>query len=272
MFISVFYHHVLIASEQTGKSIPEILGLIKDGGISGVEMDLYNFSDSIDHLALIRSAGFSPVCVNAHYSMETDFDETQAQAHIDAAISCGAKIILVVPGYLSEAEGESLGRVIHSKDETYAFLDACPTAVKIAESLRKITQMAAEKGITVTVEDFDNTASPLSGLYSLMWYLDKVPDLKCTFDTGNFITYNDDPFDAWNQLKDRVVHIHCKDRSDKPIAVGDGILPLTELLLMITDSGYDGALAIEHYGAVNQLECMQHSAAFLSKAASEIRH
>ena len=266
MSISVFYHHVLQAAEQSEKPVAEILEAISKAGVSGVEMDLYNFSDEIDHTALIHSAGIKCECVNAHYSMETEFDEKQAQAHIDAAIACGSYRILVVPGYLSVEEEISLGKVIHDKKAVYSFLEACPTAVKIAEGLNRITQMAHEKGVTVTIEDFDNTASPLSGLNALLWYFDKVPHLKCTFDTGNFVTYGDDLFDAWNQLKDRIVHIHCKDRSDFPIAVGDGYLPLSELFQTIVQSGYNGAFAIEHYGAVDQLTCIMRSAGFIAQA------
>lgn len=264
MRLSIFYDHVVKASQQSGKSIAEILSAISDSGIQAVELDLFHLDEPQEHLAYLKTAGIKVACVNAFYSMEKEFNEEQACAHIDAAIRCGADHILVVPGFLSEQEGACLGDVIHDKKETYSFLDRCPSAVRIAEGLARITEMAKSRGISVTIEDFDNTASPVSGLNSMLWYLDKIPDLKCTFDTGNFITHNDDLFEAWACLKERVIHVHCKDRGTGPVAIGGGTLPIARILNDISKDGYKGYTAIEHYGSSDQLGYMLRSAAYIS--------
>lgn len=264
MKLSVFYHHILKASEQTGLSVSDILAQCVRAGIEAVEMDLYHFNETIDHLQLLNSAGIKAACVNAFYSMEREFDEVQANTHIQAAITSGAKKILVVPGFLSEEEGAALSKVIHDRKATAAFLEKCPRALRIAEGLRRITEMASAKGISVTVEDFDNVTSPLSGLNSLLWYLEKVPELKCTFDTGNFITHGDDLYAAWDHLKEWVIHVHCKDRGNKPVAVGDGILPCGEIIRKISKEHPAEYAAIEHYGAPDQLHCMLQSAAYIN--------
>jgi len=261
---SVFYDHILNAALQSGKPLDQVLSTVAEAGIQAVELDLYNFSDTTDHCALLKSAGVETACVNAHYSMERGFDEHQAQAHIDAAISCGANKILVVPGYLSQEEGKALGNVIHDKDATFSFLDSCGNALRIAEGLARITDLATQRGVTVTIEDFDNTSSPLSGLNSMLWFLEKIPQLMCNFDTGNFVTHGDDLFDAWELLKDRVVHCHCKDRGNGPVAIGDGYLPCDQILRRMAQDGYTGYVAIEHYGAPDQLSYILRSAAYLS--------
>jgi len=264
MTLSVFYDHIVNASKQTGKPLPEVLSLVKDNGIQAVELDLFHLSDSIDHLALIKNAGLHIGCVNSFYRMEEEFDEQQAASHIDSAIACGCDTILVVPGFLSLEEGNALAAVILSKEATGNYLNQCGRALRIAEGLARITKMASEKNVQVTVEDFDNITSPLSGLNSLLWFLERIPDLKCTFDTGNFVTHGDDLFEAWSLLKHRVIHVHCKDRSDGPAAIGDGYLPIRQILAEMERSGYAGNVAIEHYGAIDQLDYIQRSAGYLA--------
>ena len=263
MKISVFYDHILNASRQTGKPLEEVIGEASLAGIQAVELDLHNFTDTTDHLGLLRASGIKAACVNAHYSMDRDFDLTQAQAHIDSALQAGTDKILVVPGYLSEEEGTALGKVIHDRSTTFAFLEACPAALRIAEGLAQITEMAQLRGITVTIEDFDNITSPLSGLNSMLWYLEKIPGLMCTFDTGNFVTHGDDLFEAWEALKDRVVHVHCKDRGNGVVSFGGGHLPCSEILRKMKADGYEGYGAIEHYGAVDHLSFILRSASFM---------
>ena len=183
--------------------------------------------------------------------------------HIDAALQAGTNTILVVPGYLSEEEGAALGKVIHDKAAPFTFLENCPAAVRIADGLAKIVEMGFQKGITVTIEDFDNTTSPLSGLNAMLWYLEKIPGLMCTFDTGNFVTHNDDLFEAWEALKDRVVHVHCKDRGEGVVSFGGGPLPCREIQKKMKEDGYDGYGAIEHYGAIDHLSAILQSTAFM---------
>lgn len=264
MKISVFYDHILNASKQTGKPVATVLAEAAKNGIQAVELDLHNFRDTTDHLKLLAEAGIDAACINAHYSMDRAFDADQAQAHVDSALRAGTDKILVVPGYLSEEEGAALGTVIHDKAATFAFLEACPAAVRIAEGLTKIVEMGAAKGVTVTIEDFDNTSSPLSGLNAMLWYLEKIPHLMCTFDTGNFITHGDDLYAAWEALKDRVVHVHCKDRGEGVVSFGSGYLPCADILQKMTEDGYEGYGAIEHYGAVDHLSCLLRSAAFMN--------
>lgn len=263
MKLSVFYHHIVEAAEQTGLSIQDILSQCVQAGIQAVELDLYHFREETDHLKLLNDAGIKAACVNNHYAMQNGFNEEEARAHIRAAVACGAMRILVVPGYLSAEEGAALGRVIHDRKATFGFLENTPSAVLIAEALQRITEMASTQGVAVTVEDFDNAASPLSGLNSLLWYFEKVPELKCTFDTGNFITHNDDLHDAFASLKDRIDHVHVKDRGNGPVAIGDGKLPCGDILRLISENTNAEYMAIEHYGAPDQLRYILRSAEYI---------
>lgn len=106
-----------------------------------------------------------------------------------------------------------------------------------------------------------------SGLNALLWYLEEVPGLKCTFDTGNFVTHNDDLYAAWAALKDYVTHVHVKDRGTGPVAIGDGNLPCSDILRIISEADTAQYMAIEHYGAPDQLNCILRSASYINSLA-----
>ncbi|WP_075678603.1 sugar phosphate isomerase/epimerase family protein [Roseburia sp. 831b] len=135
----------------------------------------------------------------------------------------------------------------------------------MAEGLNQIAEYGKQMGIAVTVEDFDDRKSPLSCVGGILWFLKQVPLLKVTFDTGNFIIHGEDIMSAWDILQEKIIHMHCKDRGEEPVAVGDGYIPMHELMEKIRASHYEGYLAIEHFDAQNQEQCMEKSAAFLQK-------
>ena len=87
--------------------------------------------------------------------------------------------------------------------------------------------------------------------------------MKGTFDTGNLIIHSEDVLTAWDLLRDRIVHVHCKDRGAESVAVGDGYIPVEGVLNRMTEAGYEGYLAIEHFDAADQESCIKKSAAFL---------
>ena len=141
------------------------------------------------------------------------------------------------------------------------------------EKSRKHIEAAAEtgwgkeKGVEVTIEDFDDYTSPLSRNRGIRWFLDNVPDLGFTFDMGNFAFMQEDIWQAWELLADRIRHIHCKDRCRglEPAPAGKGDIPMRELLEKLKETGYEGWLAAEHFGAPDQEAFLLESAGFLVK-------
>ena len=69
-------------------------------------------------------------------------------------------------------------------------------------------ELAAEYGITVTLEDFDDSASPCCDIQGLERLMRSVPGLGFTFDTGNFAYVLEDPAEAYERLKPYVAHAH----------------------------------------------------------------
>lgn len=265
--LSVFYDHVIQASEQTGKTLPELLREVRAAGIEAVEINMTYLAEHEETLDLLGQADLKVSCVYEFYEMDRRNETEKAGKHIEVARNAGAELALVVPGFFAE-ETETFGECIGSQEKACKFLDGNEKALRMAEGLAEITAMGAEAGVRVVIEDFDDVRSPISCIHGMKWFLERIPDLKVTFDTGNFITHKEDIFAAWQALRDRVIHVHCKDRGVQSVAVGDGYLPMTEILTDIMQSGYRGYFAIEHFDAPDQESSSCRSAAKIQEIAS----
>lgn len=254
--ISVFAAHLYEAAEQSGKTFAELLPLVKAWGISGVDCELTYLTP--DFIRGVKNAGLEISSVYASFGFQDGYDRKAAEAFIDAAAFAGAKTVLCVAGFTEDREKYPV----------------------IADGLQKLCAYAKPKGITVTVEDFDDKASPFSTCAGIEYFLEQAPELRVTFDTGNFLYSEESELDAFSRLKDKIVHVHCKDRclSAKPgespkitvsrralysSPVGKGCIKLREIVSALTESGYSGWFAIEHFGSQNQLDDVAASARWL---------
>lgn len=112
--------------------------------------------------------------------------------------------------------------------------------------------------------------------------MENVPHLRFTFDSGNFKYCLENELEAFDALKNRIVHVHLKDRSfdakkgekyqltiDKkkmyPSPVGYGCIAMKEILHNLSAIGYDDFVTIEHFGVKDQLKCMELSAKWVSE-------
>ena len=152
-------------------------------------------------------------------------------------------------------------------------------------------ELAAEYGITVTLEDFDDSASPCCDTQGLERLMRSVPGLGFTFDTGNFAFVLEDPAEAYERLKPYVAHAHLKDRSREasrrsadgsnskpdlsgaemyPCETGGGYVGVEKLVKRMLADGYTGDFSVEHFGAVDQAEYMRRSAENVKRWISEV--
>ncbi len=157
--------------------------------------------------------------------------------------------------------------------------------LRMAASLTELTAEAEKHGITVVMEEFDNLTAPYSRADELMWFMRHVPGLRCGFDTGNFLYNEEDAVKSFSLFRPYIASVHCKDRAFTentgspcvtvanrklyPVAVGDGNLPIEKMMRVLLDSGYTGSFAAEHFGSIEQLKCMERSAAFLKRVLGE---
>lgn len=281
MKISVFYDHILQGAEQSGKSVPELLHMSRQAGIDGVEISLDTLCENPDIPDMLKAAGLEVSCIYAFYDMGNRDEGEREKLHIDMAESVGAGRILVVPGFLTSGESEELQDCCESYERTADFMKHNASVRKMAAGLCSIIMLANGKGIKVTVEDFDGRTSPLSRMNGVLWFLKNVPGLYFTLDMGNFAYSNEDVIKAYELLGDYVAHVHCKDRGEesdasggnnqglRSVAVGEGYLPIAEIVKKLQRTGYDGYLAIEHFDAPAQEDCIRRSALFLRSLLKE---
>jgi len=291
--LSVFFDHILQAEEQTGKHIPELLAEVKKAGISAVEINSTYLLKHLATLEMLETAGLQVSCIYEFYALERGRETEKARRHIEIARKTKAGKILIVPGFFS-VETEEFANCVPDREKVWDYLSHSEKAQRMADGLREIVEMAgsrniADTPITVVIEDFDDRNSPIACVSGMQWFAEQVPGLCFTFDTGNFIIHGENIFAAWEELKDKVVHVHCKDRkisSDKPLqtqknatpdikecylpaAVGEGCIPIKELVYKMKEYGYRGYLAIEHFDAADQEAYMQKSAANLQEYCSQ---
>ena len=299
MKISVFYAHILQAAEQTKKALPKLLCGVKEAGIDAVEMELFYLENHEETHALLKEADLGISCIYEFYDMENEGEAAKirnrqkAERHIAMAKRTGAKRILVVPGFLEDKEAREM-KTCTDYAQMAAFMEQNEKVKRMKAGMEYIVSLGEKEGVTVTVEDFDDYKSPVSGMLGILWFLKNVPGLRYTLDMGNFVYSEEDVLKGWELLKEYVAHVHCKDRGEDaavvagfsrnasakaigleqvssaplnrgllPVAVGEGYMPIAELVAKLKETGYDGYLAIEHFDANDQENCMKRSAAFL---------
>ncbi len=292
MRISVFFDHILQAKEQTGKLLSTLLEGVRAAGIEAVEINLQYLMEHTEVISYLEQADLQISCIYDFYEMDRLDETLHMTKHIEMANKVGAENILVVPGFLSEQEALEMQSYKNEYEAMSAFLNRNEKILLMLQQMRVISKMGTEHQINVTIEDFDDVKSPVSSINGIRYFLEQVSNLKYTLDMGNFVYNNEDVLEAWEILKYKVVHVHCKDRGavleenkmqeldyninganrlDKKhinrglltVAVGDGYMPISELVEKIKETGYSGYFVIEHFDAPNQEEYMRRSTEFL---------
>lgn len=266
MRLSVFCHHILEAAKQTQRPLDDIMRDVRCMGISCVEADLSSLQADDSLAERLQNADLSIETINAFFDLGHEHDAKVGLDLVDEAARRGVGNVLIVPGFMREGETPN---------------DVLP---RMVSALNDICAYAQAVGVRVGIEDFDAREAPYATLEQLTYLFDAVPPLGCVFDTGNFIFSEEDALEAYERLKPRVCALHLKDRSpvcltsgDTPIEtilgrklypapVGGGCLPMNELLRALRRDGYDGALAIEHYGAADQFSYIEESAKWVLSA------
>lgn len=279
MTISVFYEHVAEAAEQENMSIPEVLSRICRAGITGVELDRARLSYDSQAEKYIREAGMAVHGLYQFFDFGyryTEKDQREAQALVDDAVRLRAQV-LVIPGFIREEDMDDIMRreqIIHCEHP-----GILPVVKKMAGALEEIAGYAKEKGVVVSMEDFDDFHSPAATAEGLLWFVRQVKGLTVAFDTGNFLYSGETAEEVLGRLLPYVKQVHLKDRALRendgeyreaisgrkmyPAAVGSGCIAMGEIVRRLQENGYDGNYAIEHFGSKHQLADMLDSVRYV---------
>lgn len=264
--LSVFHEHIFEAADQRGISVEKALEYAKSCGIDLLECDLWRLDDRRNVKALFDSCGMGVSSIYSHFDFLHDTAQHSAEKYqrlFDTAAFFCAEKVLCIPGFFDSSA------------------DRNEQMKRFADGLSQMCTAAQEYNITVTIEDFDDILSPCCKTADIKWLLDRCEGLKYTFDTGNFRYCLEDADEAYSLLKNKVAHVHCKDRSYDvsrrnsedtngkadlsgavmyPAEVCGGMIGINALISRLLHDGYDGIFAIEHFGAADQLEYMKRSA------------
>ncbi len=259
MKISVFMEHIFDAALQERTDIINILKKVKSFSIDGIELDYGRLAADDTLPSVIRSQGLDIACVYAFFDFSHNKDISYPKSVIDNLRKHNIKRLMAIPGFVNDND---------DKEKCIADMYECMNA---------LTEMAEKADISLCLEDFDNKTAVFSTIEGLYGFMENVNNLECAFDAGNFIYSGDDALIAFEKLKNKITHVHCKDRSFTPkigeepkIAldgrklysspVGYGEIPVEQIVKSLLKTGYDGYFAIEHFGSMNQISDIKKSA------------
>ena len=294
MKLSVFFHHVVCAAKEQDISLEEELKQIRRMGIEYVEVDREdagrNETEIRELKALLDKCDLKVGCVYGTYDWERDLSARRsAQAvqeagrqglHLLQARLLEANNIMLIPGFYDT--GSAFWGVLFRKKQLRNML----------EGMRSMTEEAVRKGFTVLIEDFDNENSPISTIEGMRTFLDYIPELKVALDTGNLFFSGENVLEAQELFADKISFVHLKDRlvlseEDRnrltpseesalgekitgaggremyACALGEGCIPIPEVLERLKDNGYDGILAMEFFGASSYALAIRKSAEYV---------
>lgn len=150
---------------------------------------------------------------------------------------------------------------------------------KMIESLADITEYAKGSGVKITIENQSGALRADTYMHDIRKILDAIPELGYVFDAGNFFFVDDDAIEAYELLRDRMVHAHFKDwkwdaygsyiKENSPrftgTALGEGgLVPLRELAGRMCRDKYDGSVIIEINAPITPND-LGNSAKFLAE-------
>ena len=265
--IATFYDHIREISRQRDISMRQALELAAGAGVEAVEFSAAGAGDIEDGAVReLAEAGIAVSTLTFRLDMELPA-EASAERLSFAAERGGTRRLMVIPCLFQEGDSQE-----ERRDKTQ----------RMIERTAKLTELLSGRGLSLTIEDFDNALSPVATAQGVREFIDNCPGLTCAFDTGNFRFAGEDVLTAYDILRDKITHLHLKDRAYAPLMgeaprtamdgtelypapVGGGDLPLGEIVKRLREDGYDGVFAVEHYGAGDTLLYLRKSVAWVKE-------
>ncbi len=203
-----------------------------------------------------------------------------------------AEEIKRVKGYADLAAIMGAPRMRHDitsgrKDDPRSYAALVP---QLAESVREISEYAAQKGIMTMTENhgfFSQDSERVELLYNTVNH----PNFALLCDIGNFMCADEDPVLAVARVAPYTKYVHAKDFVWKSFydadpgegafrtragnflrgtVIGHGNVPVKQCLHILKAAGYDGTIAIEFEGMEDPVEAVRIGLANLKRYWSEV--
>ena len=216
MKIAAFFENIMDGADTNQISLRDALTELKQDGLELLYLSIFSLREKEEEIvSLIQDLGLGIEGIYGFYDLGHCPEDESWKEMIDAAKRLGASNVLIVPGMVSSEEEADKDTLIRN----------------MKTALKKAVGYGQEKGVAVSMEDFDGLEAPYCTIAGLAEFLKDVPGLACSFDTGNFIMYHEDELEAFRLFRDRICTVHLKDRrkearfpDDKAKACADGSL------------------------------------------------
>ena len=211
--------------------------------------------------AILRDIGLEPTvfCLSTNLvSPEPDARATSLDAIKYGIDACGELGVCHLFSYGGQ----------HSNSGEDAFL-------RYMDGLRQAAALVNDAGLLFSIE---NAGTMCNSGDSLARTLREVamPNMRITFDGGNFITCGDEPHTAILKLRKSVAHVHVKSHVVAPVGyprpykycpTGEGHPDYRYIRDRLIEVGYDGWLSFEPEGGFDS--CWERSIAALAEIIAE---
>jgi sugar phosphate isomerase/epimerase len=251
--------------------LPTVVRQVREFGVREVELmdSLVPMNEVPAIQAALAETGIKVACYDVVCDVVTPDDAerqrriAQLKPKLQQAARLGAKLIMVVPGLTREGITDTIARQWFS------------------EALRQLVPEASRLGLTLMVENLGVMAT----FYGRSEHLNAIceavgPELRVTYDVGNFLLAGEDALQAFDRLAPRIVHVHCKDWQVVPAttpqaypgvdgrwfqgaALGEGVVNLRGAIARLRQHGYQGAVSVEYEGVGEPGEAVRRGVAYL---------
>ena len=271
MRIAAFYDDIAAGAKASGIPVQAaVRDLIKEGleliYLSGFVLDKKR--ELVE--TMLKETGIGVEGAYMFYDFGHKPEDRSFEKLIDDMAALGGTNVLLVPGFIPLKDSE---------EERKRQLDNMVTALKAAVAYGQ------SKDVAVSMEDMDGIDAPYCSVDGLDYFMQAVPGLSCSFDTGNFVIHHEDELEALKRFQDRLCTIHLKDRSSSrhyeeeratvcadgaevfPEVVGSGFIQMEEILNRLKELDYQGNVIAELccYNPGNMLEGLTASLRWLRK-------
>lgn len=250
MEIGSFYSHIQAAEWERGLSLSDALTIARSHGVTAIDVWAGDFETiPPEELRQILKEHGMRVCSVHGYTV----CDVQNRAAINASVKqmkqqmrnallAGSPYFMIVP---QKAES-------YEESEREQFVEG------IREIFVQLASYGKEIGIQATVENISDVFYPYASFDDIRWYLENIPDIRYTYDSGNFTLAGFDELEGAKIFADKTVYVHLKDVEVVPEsdlvrngicyegpAIDDGIVKNQEAVEYLKRKGYDGVLTIE---------------------------
>ncbi|MFD1608233.1 sugar phosphate isomerase/epimerase family protein [Oceanobacillus luteolus] len=259
MKISISMYSLNTTVKKEGWTVVDFIEYAKGLSLDGVELlDIYWKSKAKDQeiIQVIEAIRNNNLQVSAYdvtnnfvkeSSKERALEVAKVEEGIRIAKQLGTSIVRVFCGDLHE-------NVTYDEGQEW-----------IVEGLKKSAILAEQEQIYLAVENHGLLAGKSRQVDEIIRKVGS-PYVKSTFDAGNSLLVHEKPQDAFDLLKNEIVHVHFKDFREKKqseptsgfrstlgveligTVPGDGQVDLPYIVEGLKEINYDGWLSIEYEG------------------------